>query len=333
VALEDSVSLTKGASNALGATLDLINSAGGYVALDLSTYSHGANAPSARIKATNDNYSAAVTIETKAPGAIANALAQRVRITNSGSVIIGTATSTSDLLRVEGSVSASGAVTLDAGSLAMANMLRVTSAVSLSRPTAGIGMEFFVGNFGAGTKGYFQVYDPGGNAYAPMFLGSSQLIIDVGASGAVGINIDPPTAGYKLDVNGSLRAAGALLVTGAATIGSQVLTGTATGLGIGTATPAGRLHVVGSTGKALFYDADIGVTTVTVLAAGSVSHLLTIVACIKEGTGGTTGDVRSLYPGTSSAYGSVTVAVSAGGTVTVQNSTGTARVVLWLLYR
>jgi hypothetical protein len=62
------------------------------VALDLATYDVGTNSPTARIVATDANYSGHLDLQTKVPGAATNAMVSRLFIQNDGNVGIGTTT-------------------------------------------------------------------------------------------------------------------------------------------------------------------------------------------------------------------------------------------------
>ena len=66
--------------------------AGTKATLDLTTYDPGSNAPAARIQTTENNWSSDLDIMTKQPGANANALVSRLRISAGGNVGIGTTT-------------------------------------------------------------------------------------------------------------------------------------------------------------------------------------------------------------------------------------------------
>ncbi len=93
----------------------LQNSPGGgnsTVNLDFQTYSLGINTPvqpGARISALDSNFSNHLGFFTKVPGADANALTERMRLTNTGSLGIGTTTPGS-LLDVAGDITMSGSL-------------------------------------------------------------------------------------------------------------------------------------------------------------------------------------------------------------------------------
>ncbi|MCA1636352.1 MAG: hypothetical protein LC802_22350 [Acidobacteria bacterium] len=85
--------IRKDAAGALGPVLTLMNGAGNTnaaVAIDLHTYDPGANnPPSARLQWLDDgNFSNHISFQTKAGGAPANALVERLRITNSGDLVL-----------------------------------------------------------------------------------------------------------------------------------------------------------------------------------------------------------------------------------------------------
>jgi hypothetical protein len=89
-----SLHVRKDAASALGPALTLMNGAGGTgsaAAVDFDGYDTGANPPSARLQSLDDgNFSSHLAFLTKVPGAAANSLAERLRITSSGNVGIGT---------------------------------------------------------------------------------------------------------------------------------------------------------------------------------------------------------------------------------------------------
>ena len=98
--------IQQNASGALGPSLTLMNGAGSPGAggsIDFDGYDPGStNAPTARIQSLDDGaFSSHFTFQTKVPGANANALVERMRITSSGNVGIGT-TSPAGKLHVNG---------------------------------------------------------------------------------------------------------------------------------------------------------------------------------------------------------------------------------------
>lgn len=85
---------------------------------DLSSYMNSSDTPTSRITVRDDNsYSSHIAVLTKTPGADANNLAERIRITSLGNMGIGTSNPFTKL-DVNGSIATAGVVRLtDAGSL------------------------------------------------------------------------------------------------------------------------------------------------------------------------------------------------------------------------
>ena len=73
--------------------------AGAGGAIDFNGYDPGTNDPSARVQSLDEDYSSHLTFSTKQPGAGTNTLVERLRITSSGSIGIGTQ-APSDILHV-----------------------------------------------------------------------------------------------------------------------------------------------------------------------------------------------------------------------------------------
>ncbi|MBL0871709.1 MAG: tail fiber domain-containing protein [Phycisphaerales bacterium] len=149
------------------------------VSLDISSYDPGPYLPSASITAIDQNYSSHLDFKTKVPGAIANALPTRMRLSADGRLGIGT-TSPEALLTVTpttgggilvGSTQTTGRTSLYLGINGASNEYAIIQA------TAASGSNY----------GYLTINPDGGN---------------------VAIGTRTPTAGFKLDVNGSLRCLG-----------------------------------------------------------------------------------------------------------------------------
>lgn len=149
------------------------------VSLDISSYDPGPYLPSASISAIDQNYSSHLDFKTKVPGAIANTLSTRMRLTADGRLGIGT-TSPEALLTVTpttgggilvGSTQTTGRTSLYLGINGASNEYAIIQA------TAASGSNY----------GYLTINPDGGN---------------------VAIGTRTPTAGFKLDVNGSLRCLG-----------------------------------------------------------------------------------------------------------------------------
>ena len=87
-----SLIISGGVSSGQGSKIQLIGGGGGgsSVEIDLTTYDPGANDPTSRISAVDENFSSNLLFQTKIPGAATNALATRLYIRNDGNVGIGT---------------------------------------------------------------------------------------------------------------------------------------------------------------------------------------------------------------------------------------------------
>src|SRR5207237_234128 len=97
-----SLHVRKDAAGTLGPALTLMNGGAGgtgsAAAVDFDGYDTGANPPTARLQSLDDsNFSSHLAFLTKVPGAAGNSLAERLRITSSGNVGIGTTSPTSKL--------------------------------------------------------------------------------------------------------------------------------------------------------------------------------------------------------------------------------------------
>lgn len=99
------LNLVNSAAGTLKTQLNLVNTGGGAgagSAIDFHTYDvAGGTTPGARISAIDDNFSAYISIATKVPGAAANAITERVRITNTGQVGIGATPVASAILQTD----------------------------------------------------------------------------------------------------------------------------------------------------------------------------------------------------------------------------------------
>lgn len=105
---------------------------------------------------------------------------------------------------------------------------------------------------------------------------------------------------------------------------------TASGLGIGTASPAGPLHVVGTVAGTGFLHASASAVTSlqTIAAAGTVTNAALFLVIDRNNTGGGVVVATNIWAavGGSTNYANndtITIAVTAGGAITVQRTLGT----------
>jgi Chaperone of endosialidase len=168
------------ASGALGPIVTLMNTAGGTGAggsIDFDGYSNtSVNPPAARFQSVDDGqYSAHLTFSTKTPGAVNYALTERMRLTDTGLLGIGTTTPAA-LLTVSGSESSANGF---GAAIKLANTA-----------TGGANYYFRVGATGTNTSA-------GGLSIA----NDDEYIMTFTTPGDVGINTQSPDA--TLSVNGS----------------------------------------------------------------------------------------------------------------------------------
>jgi hypothetical protein len=184
----------------LGPILNIQNdggSPGASAAIDFNTYANigpgTANPSGARIMAIDDgNLSAHITFSTKSPGAVANALAERIRILSGGNVGIGV-TSPNVRLEVAGSVRV-GANNTHNKLLALFDT-NPAEATSNATNFYGFGVNPGILRYQIDNTGNNHVFYAGGNE-----------LMRIKGDGNVGIGTASP--GYKLEVAGAIYASG-----------------------------------------------------------------------------------------------------------------------------
>lgn len=137
--------------------------------------------------------------------------------------------------------------------------------------------------------------------------------------GAVSFNRDG--AADSANISFSTRNAG--------TVAERARIDKAGNVGIGTTTPQGKLHAVGAGGGFMFLSASAVTSLQTLAAAGTVTSAASIFAWDHNNTGG--GNVLGTQPVLVGLAGSmaivntdtITIAVTAGGGITVQRTSGT----------
>lgn len=157
--------------------------------VDLSSYMNTANTPTSRITVRDDNnYSSHLAFSTKAPGADANSLAERMRITSSGRVGIGTSTP-SALLDVTSATNA---------------FINVTASTTATNANIAL----------VTTTGSHTLFRNAGNGSFSIFnTATANNDFHLTSVGNAGISTTAPQA--KLDVNGSIATAGVVRVNNA----------------------------------------------------------------------------------------------------------------------
>lgn len=113
-----------------------------------------------------------------------------------------------------------------------------------------------------------------------------------------------------------------------------------TNVGIGTVAPQGKIHIVGATGRALFFDhAGFTTTPITILPAASVASFMMVFGVVISNQPAFSGSVGSTQgPGgnidITVGADVVRIAISAGGGVTIVRNSGsnTHKCSLWMMY-
>jgi hypothetical protein len=164
-----------------GSALRLIGRGGANatVSLDLSTYDPGTILPSARILATDANFSSTLDFQTKIPGSITNSLMTRMRLTADGKLGIGTS-SPDALLTVDPNAGGGvlvGNTSVDGRTSLYAGVTAASGGYSLIQSTSASGTSY----------GFLTINPDGGH---------------------VGIGTRSPSSSFLLDVNGPLRCIG-----------------------------------------------------------------------------------------------------------------------------
>ena len=177
-----------------GPYLYLTTSGGGGAnsGIAMTTYTTRTGGPSAIINTTDDsNYSGPLVFSVAASGSIgANAATERMRISTSGYVGIGT-TAPSNFLQIAGNSSTLASNAPDGGSyhnILLTSSKVATHSTNPSTYSMALGVDYTSG------AGYINV--AGNNAYQPVCLNTR--------GGNVGIGTTSP--GYTLDVNGTVNA-------------------------------------------------------------------------------------------------------------------------------
>jgi hypothetical protein len=177
----DRVQIRSSSNSASAPALQILGRGGSgqSVSIDLSSYDPGTNAPAASIAAIDHSFSSHLDFKTKFPGDVTNPLITRMRLTNEGRLGIGNTIPESLLT-----------VTPTTGGGILVGTTRITGRTSLYLGINGPSNEYAIiqGTAASGSSyGYLTINPDGGN---------------------VAIGTRTPTAGFRLDVNGSLRCLG-----------------------------------------------------------------------------------------------------------------------------
>ena len=240
------------AAGALGPRLMLSNTggAGAQVALDLSTYLPGNNAPGGRISATDDgNFGSTIAFQNKTPGAMGNSLQTRMIISNTGNIGIGTISPSQKLQVGDGSAPTAAEVRgngtgYDAG-------FRIWNTHTFTGASSYL-------DFGWGTApavAAIHARSQADNSTDLVLQGSNisktrsdMLYID-GSNGNIGIGTAAPAADLHISSTSASAAQDMLKIsTGTANADVFVVKGNGN-VGIGTTPPAYRLAVSSGAGE------------------------------------------------------------------------------------
>ena len=181
--------------------------AGASVSLDMYNTTGNGGIPQAKIKALDDgNYSDHLTFWTKIPGAPTNAVTERLRITSTGNVGIGTPFP-SQKLEVAGAAKFDGGIVFGDGTAQTTATLTgpqgpAGPAGTSQWTTNGSNIYYNSGNVGIGTAGPFNKLDVSGGVSIGTYAGSpggatNGLVV----SGSTGIGTNSPQALLHLAVN------------------------------------------------------------------------------------------------------------------------------------
>jgi len=240
------------AAGTLGPRLLLSNTggAGSQVALDLSTYLPGSNAPGGRIVATDDgNYGSTIAFQNKTPGAMGNSLQTRMIISNTGNIGIGTISPSQKLQVGDGSAPTAAEVRgngtgYDAG-FRIWNTHTFTGASSYLDFGWGAAPAVAAIHARSQTDNSTDLVFQGSNVSKTR---SDMLYID-GSNGNIGIGTAAPAADLHISSTSASAAQDMLKIsTGTANADVFVVKGNGN-VGIGTTPPAYRLAVSSGAGE------------------------------------------------------------------------------------
>jgi len=271
----------------------------GYTGILFKTYTGSAN-PSAQISAADDaSYSSHLTFSTKTPGADANALAERVRITSSGNVGIGISTP-AQKLDVRGAI-VSSATTYPNYAYNSANRMAFGESNVPANETGS------VVQYGSGSSSRNMIFAFTKTNVNTSFFGNDGTQMMLGSESTAPITFRTGLVYTSANIIAS---------------GSEAMRITSTGLvGIGTASPSTKLHVAGTNPLTL--------TGVQAGTSTSADSLLTITSGLVRklpmstfASAFTTGDLTESGSGILTITGGTNAVTGSGTTIQVKQASG-----------
>lgn len=203
------VHIRRDASNALGPILNIVNAGGwgGTTAIDMSATNFSgpgtANASCLRLACLDNNFSADFAVSTKVPGALGNALVERMRVTSEGRLGIGIS-NPSVPLEVNGETRINGRLTTTVVNTGIQNFTMCPTMSNTSNLAMSLGKATTNNNIA--NFRYVHQGDGASSNYLGLGFWGKDDILNVAATGRVGIGTSNPSV--PLEVIGDARIAG-----------------------------------------------------------------------------------------------------------------------------